>query len=126
MADENVEKLKSAYEAFDRGDIEAVLETLDPDIEWRSPVVLPQGMQASGREEVGQFFQGLSEKWSDFAVEASEFVSSGERVCVIGEARGKVEGVGASYGFVHAWTVEDGELTKFAEYVDASPELLEH
>jgi ketosteroid isomerase-like protein len=127
MADENVEKVKSAYEAFDRGDIEAVLEALDDDIEWNVPAVLPHGAQAKGRDEVGEFFQDLAEKWSEFQVEASDFVSSGSRICVIGEARGKVEGVGASYGFVHAWTVDDeGALTKFEEFVDPSPELMEH
>ena len=126
MADESVEKVKSAYEAFDRGDIEEVLEALDPDIEWYVPAVLPQGTRAQGREEVGEFFQTLSERWSDFKVQASEFVSDGDRVCVIGEARGKVDGVGASYGFVHAWTVEGDALMKFEEYVDPSPELLEH
>jgi ketosteroid isomerase-like protein len=126
MADDKVEKVKSAYEAFEQGDIEAVLEALGEEIEWHVPAVLPHGRRAKGREEVGEFFQGLSEKWSDFRVEAEEFVSSGDRICVIGEARGKIDGRGASYGFVHAWTVDGEVLAKFDEYVDPSPELLEH
>ena len=127
MADDKVEKVQSLYEAFGEGDIDTVLEALDDDIEWNSPAVLPHGMQANGREEVGKFFQGLDERWSEFEVQTSDFISSGDRVLVIGDARGKVDGVGASFGFVHAWTLDDnGVPAKFTEYVDPSPELLRH
>ena len=40
MSQENVELLRKAYEAFARGDVEAVLERLDRDVDWR-PAIAP-------------------------------------------------------------------------------------
>jgi uncharacterized protein len=124
MSEENVQLAKSAYEAFGRGNIPGVLGVLSEDVEWNAPAVLPQGGQAHGRDEVGQFFERVVSNWSDFVVEPEDFVASGDRVCVIGSARGKLDGTDAGYGFVHAWTVRDGAMVRFDEYVDPSPELL--
>jgi uncharacterized protein len=124
MSEENVQLAKSAYEAFGRGDIPAVLGVLAEDVEWNVPAVLPHGAQARGRDEVGQFFERLVSTWSAFRVETDDFVASGDRVCVIGNAQGKLDGTDAGYGFVHAWTVRDGAMARFEEYVDPGPELL--
>ena len=35
MSQKNVDIIRGMYDAFARGDIPAVLEVLDPDIEWR-------------------------------------------------------------------------------------------
>jgi hypothetical protein len=45
-------------------------------------------------------------------------------VCVIGRGSGRVGGREASYGFVHAWTVEGGRAVRFDEYSQPGPELL--
>ena len=34
MSQENVDIIRRGYEAFNRGDLEAILATLDPRIEW--------------------------------------------------------------------------------------------
>jgi uncharacterized protein len=124
MSDRNVEMLQRAYEAFGRGDIPEVMSVFADDIEWHVPAVLPQGMDARGKGEVAGFFGKLVEVWDDFNLEIDDFVASGDRVCVVGSASGKVDGTPASYGLVHAWTVTDGACTKFVEYADPSPELL--
>jgi ketosteroid isomerase-like protein len=124
MSEQNLELARSAYDAFGRGDIAAVLGALSEDVDWNTPAVLPHAKDARGREEVGQFFQGLASTWEDFAVEAQDFVASGDRVCVIGRATGKLGGTETGYGFVHAWTVRDGELARLDEYVDPDAEML--
>ena len=42
MSQENVETVRRVFDAFNRRDIAAFLELLDPDVEWRPvlPVVL--------------------------------------------------------------------------------------
>lgn len=124
MSDQNVEMLKGAYEAFGRGDIPGVMSVFADDIEWHVPAVLPQGMDVRGKDNVAPFFQKLADTWEGFSVEVEDFVASGDRVCVIGAGSGKLDGADASYGFVHAWTVRDGECTRFVEYADPSPEVL--
>ena len=37
MSQEDLNTIQSAYEAFNRGDIPAVLEAFDPQIEWHEP-----------------------------------------------------------------------------------------
>jgi uncharacterized protein len=124
MSHENVELLRDTYDAFGRGDIPAVMAVFAEDIPWSVPDVLPHGMRARGKEEVGQFFQGLASTWKDFRLEIDDYVASGDRVCVIGRAAGLVDGVQTGYGFVHSWTVRDGACVRFDEYVDPDPDLI--
>jgi uncharacterized protein len=124
MPNDNADLLRSTYEAFGRGDIPAVIDVLDQNIVWNTPAVLPHAMTVNGRDDVGAFFQKLASTWQDFSLEIDDYVASGDRVCVIGRANGILEGETASYGFVHAWTVRDGVLVRFDEYVDPSRELL--
>ena len=124
MSTDNVELLRSTYEAFGRWDITAVMAVLDEDIAWNSPDLLPHAMPVRGRDDVGRFFQNLAATWDQFRLELEDLVASGDRVCAIGRAGGTLDGRQASYGFVHAWTVRNGVCVRFDEYVDPSPELI--
>ena len=124
MPKDNVELLRGTYEAFGRGDIPAVMVAFAEDISWHAPAVLPQGMDAKGHEEVGRFFERVAESWDGLELEVDDFVASGDRVCVIGRAQGRLDGTQTGYGFVHCWTVRNGLCTDFGEYVDPAPEML--
>jgi ketosteroid isomerase-like protein len=124
MSDENVALIRSAYDAFGRGDVAAVLGVMADDIDFNGPAVLPHGMQVKGREAVGGFFAHLAATWEDFAIAISDYCASGDRVCVFGRADGTLDGVKTGYGFVHAWTVRNGAAQRFDEYVDPDAELL--
>jgi ketosteroid isomerase-like protein len=123
MSTENAQLLHDTYEAFGRGDIPAVMGVLAEDIAWNVPEVLPHGMAVNGRDDVGRFFQNLASTWDDFGLELDD-VAAGDRVFAIGRAGGMLDGRRASYGFVHVWTVRDGVLVRFDEYVDPSRELI--
>ena len=124
MSNDNADLLRGTYEAFGRGDIPAVMATLDENIVWNAPAVLPHAMAVAGRDDVGRFFQNLASTWEGFSLEVDDLVASDDRVCAIGRAGGTLDGEQASYGFVHAWTVRDGVLVRFDEYVDPSPGLI--
>lgn len=121
MTNGNLDAVRGAYEAFGRGDVETVLSALAEDVEWHVPSLLPTGVDVVGREPVGEFFQKLSDTWENFGIELDAFVASEDRVCVIGRATGRLDGAETGYGFVHAWTVRDGSLAVFDEYVNAAP-----
>jgi uncharacterized protein len=122
--DQNLDLVRGAYEAFSRGDVGGVLAILSDDVDWAVPAPLPQATEAHGRDEVGRFFERLVGIWQDFSVEVDDFVSSGNRVCVIGRGSGKVDGRQAGYGFVHCWTLAGGRAARFDEYASPGPELL--
>jgi uncharacterized protein len=124
MADQNLDTVRGAYEAFGRGDVPAVLAILADDVDWAVPPPLPQAGEAHGRDEVGAFFQRLGALWEDLSLELDDFVASGDRVCVIGRGSGKVDGRQTGYGFVHAWTLANGKAVRFDEYAQPGPELL--
>jgi ketosteroid isomerase-like protein len=124
MSNNNADLVRASYEAFARGDVPTVMTALDEHVEWHVPAVLPHGMDARGRDEVGTFFEKLASTWDEFGLEVDDLVASGDRVCAIGRAKGTLDGGQSSYGFVHAWTVRDGVCVRFDEYVDASPELV--
>ncbi len=125
MGDE-LQVVQGAYEAFGRGDIPAVLEVLDEDVDWSSPEVLPHGGDFRGRDEVGRFFQGLGEKWEDdFAVEVEDSVDGGDHVVMLGRASGTLRdgGTRADFGFAHVFDVRDGKVARFREFVDPDATL---
>jgi uncharacterized protein len=124
MSDQNVELVQGAYEAFARGDVPAVLGLLADDIAWSVPPPLPQAVDAHGRDEVGSFFERLVGLWDGLDIQVTDIVASGDRVCVIGRGSGKVGGVDAGYGFVHAWTLADGKAVRFDEYAQPGPGLV--
>jgi len=57
MSQENVEILREGFEQFARGDVEAVLERLDPDVDWRPAIAPILGVETvRGRDAVREFF----------------------------------------------------------------------
>ena len=56
MSQENVEIVRGGYEAFARGDVDAVLELLHPDVDWRPAIAPILGVETvRGREAVRRF-----------------------------------------------------------------------
>jgi ketosteroid isomerase-like protein len=124
MPEENVEAVRGAYDAFRRGDIPSIIATLQEDVDWHVPAVLPHRFHAHGWDEVGQFFEKLGRLWDELAVEIDEVVASGDTVVVLGRASGKIEGGPAGYGFAHVWVMTDRRATRFFELVDPDEDLL--
>jgi ketosteroid isomerase-like protein len=60
---QNIETVKAAYEAFGRGDVQAILEMCTDDVDWGSDVVDPvapwQGIK-HGKQELVTFFEGIA------------------------------------------------------------------
>ena len=71
MADDNLERIQSGYEAFGRGDIGAVLDIMADDIDWNVTDVLPQGGHLSGKDEISGFFERLPQLWEGLSLTAS-------------------------------------------------------
>jgi ketosteroid isomerase-like protein len=121
MSQSDVDLIRATYESFGRGDIPAVMANFAEDIEWNAPDVLPHGRNVRGHEGVGQFFAGLGDHWTDFGLEIEEIVDGDRAVLGRGRASGTLNGSATGYGFVHAFTIRDGKVARFDEYV-APPE----
>ncbi len=52
-----IEALRGAYDAFNRGDLDAAVKPLDHQIEWIEPVEFPGGGTYHGRAGVKQYLK---------------------------------------------------------------------
>ena len=92
MSADAIESLRRAYEAFARNDLAAVLEVMDPDVEWDASDAIAHIGVVRGRDEVRRYLEELTGPWEDFSLEPQEFIESGagEDVMVLGITRGRL------------------------------------
>jgi ketosteroid isomerase-like protein len=123
MAD-NVEVLRGAYEAFGRGDMEAVTATWWADIEFEGPNSsrMPGAGPSRGKEEVARLFSGMRDRWDGLLFSTDEFVEQGETVVVLGhlEGRAKATGTDVKVPFVHVWRMREGKVARGQALTDTA------
>ena len=124
MSEENVEIARGAYESFNKGDIPAVLGTLDSNVEWIEPGGgnAPSGT-FNGPESVGQdVFSAIPENFDEFECNPEEFKDEGAKVAVTGQFKGKAKsGEELDASFEHLWEFGDGKVTRLENKVDQEP-----
>jgi ketosteroid isomerase-like protein len=87
MSRQNVEVVRAMLAAYRAGDIQAVIDAADADIEVRPAVVGgPEGTVYRGREGVKAFFNDIDAAWEQFHIEADEFTDLGDTVLVLGRS----------------------------------------
>jgi ketosteroid isomerase-like protein len=116
MSEENVEIVRTAFAAFDRGDIEAVLRLCDEDIVITQPAELP-GVSAEQRGHPGvlEAFAIWPEQWEDYRMEILRIAAApDDRVVVTTRARGRgrQSGVEVDMGFSFAFAIRDARISE--------------
>jgi hypothetical protein len=121
---ENADILKRGYEAFARGDMEAVAASWDPDIEFDGPNSsrMPAAGSHRGKADVARLFTGMRDRWDDLVMAPDEFVESGDTVVVLGhlEGRAKATGTEVKVPFVHVWRVSGGMVRRGQALTDTA------
>lgn len=120
---QNVDLVRSIYEAFARGDVPAVLALFAEDIEWNEAENFPyaDGNPYRGPQAVVQgVFARLGAQWDRFSVQPQEWLDAGDRVVALGTHRGTYKATGKSVQaqFAHVWSLRAGKAAKFQEYTD--------
>jgi uncharacterized protein len=117
MTQPNAELVRSAYGAFRRGDIPAVLGLFAEDIAWHVPGRSPLSGDYRGQEEVVGFFSRAMElSGGTLSVEPDEILGDGERVVALTTVSAERNGRFWSSPEVHVWRVRDGRAVQFTEY----------
>jgi hypothetical protein len=125
-AAQNTQIVKDAYAAFQRGDIAGVLASLDDGIEWQGVIgtegVLPQAGLRKGKAAVGEFFKLVDQTTEFKTFEPREFIAEGDQVAVVGRyaARIKKTGKDIDSGWAMIFTLRNGKVLRFREYVDSA------
>jgi uncharacterized protein len=118
--DKNIQTVKDFFAAIGRGDSEALLALVTEDIEWIIPGEdWPLAGTHRGHAGLANLLETASRSM-ETSTEPREFVAQGDRVMVVGFARGKVKATNKTFkdDWIFAITVRDGKLTNIREYVD--------
>ena len=118
--EKNIQTVKDFFAAIGRGDREALLGLVAEDIEW---IIPGEDWPLAGTHRGRAGLAGLLETAStsiETSTEPREFVAQGDRVLVVGYARGKIKATNKTFedDWIFAITVRDGRLTNIREYVD--------
>ena len=119
--EKNIQTVKDFFAAISRGDREALLALVAEDIEWIIPGEdWPLAGTHRGRAGVADAFQKASEEVPFSYPEPPEYVAQGDRVLVIGFAKGKITATNKAFEdhFVFDITVRDGKLARIREFID--------
>ena len=119
--DKNVQTVKDFFAAIGRGDREALLALVAEDIEWIIPGEdWPLAGTHRGHAGLADLVKSQSETTKISLSKLREFVAQGDRVLVVGFARGKVKATNKPFedDWIFAITVRDRKLTSIREYVD--------
>jgi ketosteroid isomerase-like protein len=123
MSVENVERVRGTYAAYERGDLDAVVADLHPDVlAWAHPI----GEKYEGREGFLRFIANWTEQFEEFQQIPEEFIDAGDRVVVriFQKGRGKGSGVPVE---AHFWLVHllDGGKSRRVDLYDDEALALE-
>src|SRR5262245_28772561 len=88
MSQENVEVVRAALDAWNRGDWDSVLPFPDPDIEWHNSGAVPDlGAVYHGHEGVRDFWNRWAGSWDEIRLDAEEYVDLTDRVLLLAHRR---------------------------------------
>jgi ketosteroid isomerase-like protein len=124
MSEENVEIVRGALDALNRGDLDAMVKDAAPDFQFDfSRAVGPQH-GVFGREELPGLFREFDGPWVSVRREADEFIEAGEQVVtpLTGYHRGR-DGIELQARLALVWTFRDGVLTHLTFYQERQEAL---
>ncbi|KQR76888.1 ketosteroid isomerase [Burkholderia sp. Leaf177] len=119
--DENVQVVREFFAALGRGDIQNLRTLSAEDIEW---VIPGEGWPLAGthRGHVGltDLLQKQSESMETSVMEFHEFIAQGDRVLVVGFAKGSIKATNRTWedNWVFAITLQQDKVTNIREYID--------
>lgn len=124
MSEDNLDVVRRGYDAFGRGDINALLDLFDEQIRWVTPgpPELATSGRRTGRQEVAAFFGSVNEVFDIQRFEPKEFIAQGDRVVVFGDETSRVRATGKTLelDWVHTFTLRNGKVVAFQEFFDTA------
>jgi ketosteroid isomerase-like protein len=123
----NVELVQSALEAWNRREVDGLIEHVAEDVAWFEVTGRPEsaGSEYHGRERLRRSLETLFDAWETYRLQIEEIHDRGDRVVAIVReiARGRASGLEVDSRWGYVITVEDGEIARIEAYRDAGGAL---
>lgn len=114
MSAQNIELVRSGYQAFGAGDSETLMALFDDDIEWMQPGDSAISGTYHGKTELMDFLMRLAQRSP--TITPQRFLADGETVVVLSEAS-----IGGDHGYsAEVYTVRDGKTVRVQVYGDTA------
>ena len=109
-------RIRDAYAAFARGDLDAALSWFRPEATMTNPEYAVDAGVRVGRDEVRIGLHSLLEGFEYTALEVEEILEGPDGLLVIArmEAHGKGSGAPVDNRFVHVYRMRDDQVVDFA------------
>ena len=110
MSQDNVELVKAWFAAYNRADLDAVMQVYAPDVEIKT---LLTGNHR-GREAIHQVFEGNREALSGYRLDPAELIPVGDHVVVVAAlgGAGRVSDIALGDRIAFLVTVKDGLIVR--------------
>jgi uncharacterized protein len=116
MSQENVEIVRSFYDAWARDEFPGPEELMDPEIEYVNPAGAVEPGTRRGRAAFSRALEKVFEGWESWQAEPEEFRVVGDQVAVVLRYRaiGRGSGVEVEGRESALWTLRDGKVARYA------------
>jgi uncharacterized protein len=120
MSQANVDIVRRAFEAWNAGDLDRVIELVDPQLEFIPFRSQLDGAPYFGADGMRQFARDAAEEWEFLRIAPEEFRHAGEQVLMLGryDARGRASGVEVQFPAAWVARVRDGRIVHLRSYSD--------
>jgi ketosteroid isomerase-like protein len=117
MSQENVEIVRAAIDAYNRGDLESALKDAAHDFEMDLSRALGPQHGVYGRDQMEEFWSEFGEGWRSVRLEPSEFIDLSEHVVVPWTMRavGR-DGIEVEARVTWTFTIRDGAVQRICMY----------
>jgi ketosteroid isomerase-like protein len=116
----NAEIVRRAWEAWWDKDMDAVVASWHPDVEWDLTAFdeAPPGMVIRGAENVLQLIVTWLRRWESYEARVLEVVEAGDDVLLLVERRARAAGTGAEADRIAAqvWTFDQGRIRRIRSF----------
>lgn len=120
----NSDLILKMYDAFSKGDIQTILDSVSTDVEWTTPgpEIVPYCRTYRGPREVADFFKELAATQRNQKLTTDEVIAQGNKVVTVGRYSADVAATGKHFDTIicHVFTVENGRVTRFLDMADSA------
>jgi uncharacterized protein len=125
MSEANVNLVKEMYAAFGQGQIDRIVQTCVPDVEWEMvgrPTDYPGFGKRTGHTGVLEFFGTVADNLEFSEFTPREFYPCGDKVFVLGQYAMTVKKTGQPFRseWIHVFTIQNGRVVSFREFTDTA------
>ncbi len=121
---QNTALIQKVYDAFGRGDLQTIMNSLADDVEWtlEGPEIIPFAGKRKGHAQVTKFFEALATTLTGAKLTTEQFVAQGDVVATLGRFAGTVSATGKSLEgpVAHFFTIKNGKITRFVDMANTA------